>query len=123
MDDFEQQKVFLAFVYRGQRVQQCFSALDWAAMFLRKRPYSGRMRKTRKEYERQAIDQGLVAINSQMRDLIKAQMSAIESGMRSFESIFLADMLTGDGRPVLERVAGMLPKPDEKIVSLPSKSA
>jgi hypothetical protein len=120
MDDFERKEIFLAFTHGGRRVQQRFSAKDWAAMYLRKRPYSYRMRATRQEYEAKIVDQGFIAINSQLRDLIKAQIIAIESGMRTFDQTFLADMLTDTGRPVIERVTGMLPEPEsEKVVALP----
>ena len=40
--------------------------------------------------------------------------------MLSFEAVFMPFMLTADGRPLIERVSEVLPKPDEpKVVSLP----
>ena len=44
---------------------------------------------------------------------------AIETGIMSFEAVFLPYMLTDDGRPVCERVAELLPKPEEpKVIAL-----
>jgi hypothetical protein len=44
---------------------------------------------------------------------------AIETGIMSFEAVFLPYMLTDDGRPVCERVAELLPKPTEqKVIAL-----
>jgi hypothetical protein len=41
----------------------------------------------------------------------------------SFEAVFLPFMLTHDGRPLIERVNELLPKPDEpKVVSLPPRT-
>ena len=40
--------------------------------------------------------------------------------MLSFEAVFMPFMLTSDGRPLLERVSELLPKPDQpKVVALP----
>jgi hypothetical protein len=61
-----------------------------------------------------------VAVNSILRDWIKGQVTAVESGILSFEAIFMPYMLTADGRPLIERVAELLPKPEEqKVVQLP----
>jgi hypothetical protein len=50
----------------------------------------------------------------------KGQTTAIETGILSFEAVFMPYMLTADGRPLIERVSELLPKPDEpKVVSLP----
>ena len=89
-------------------------------MFLKKRPWSYKHRSTKQEYEQAALRQGYIAVNSILRDWIKGQVTAVECGILSFEAAFLPHMLTADGRPLLERVNELLPKPDEpKVVSLP----
>lgn len=48
-------------------------------------------------------------------------MTAIETGILSFEAVFMPHMLTRDGRPMIERVHDLLPEPsDQKIVALPA---
>ena len=50
-----------------------------------------------------ALAQGLIAVNSILRDWIKGQIMAIETGLLSFEAVFLPFMLTHDGRTIADR--------------------
>jgi hypothetical protein len=122
MDDHATHEVLLAFTLRGRQYQLRVSAKGWAALYLRQNPYSSRMRTSRTDYEQQALQQGRVAANSVLRDWIKGQATAIESGMLSFENAFMPWCLTADGRPLVERLAdmpGLLPAPEQpKIVQL-----
>lgn len=113
MDDFDRKEVLLAFEHRGNRVQLRASAKGWAALYLREHPYSRRMRKTEAQYEAQAMDQGLVAINSILRDWVKGQVTAVECGIMSFAAVFLPHMLATDGRAMIEHIVsqGLLPAP------------
>lgn len=115
MDDFDKHEVLLAFEHRGNRVQLRASAKGWAAMYLRAHPYSSRMRKTAEEHQQHAIDQGLVAINSILRDWVKGQVTAVECGILSFTAVFMPHMVAADGRPLLEHIieSKMLPAPPE----------
>jgi hypothetical protein len=84
---------------------------------LRAHPYNpSRHRRTKAEFERAAMDQGLIAINSILRDWVKGQVTAIECGVLSFEAVFMPYMLTNDGRPLFERIADMklLTGPEEQ---------
>ena len=113
MDDFAKHEIFLVFRHRGRQVQLRASAKGWAAMYLKARPYGLRTRGTRPDYEAKALRQGLVAVNSILRDWVKGHVVAVECGMMSFEAVFMPHMLTSDGRPLIERVqeAKMLPPP------------
>lgn len=113
MDDFEKKEVLLAFEHRGGRVQLHASAKGWAALYLKAHPWSSRMRRTSKQHEAHAIDQGLIAINSILRDWVKGQVTAVECGIMSFSAVFLPHMLAADGRPMLEHLTtqGLLPGP------------
>jgi hypothetical protein len=113
MDDFQAHEVFLAFKHRGRDVQLRASAKGWAQMYIKARPYSHRTRGTRQEYEQKALRQGLIAVNSILRDWVKGQVVAVECGMMSFEAVFMPHMLTSDGRPLIERVQeqNLLPPP------------
>lgn len=115
MDDFSDQSVLLAFTHRGRQVQLRASAKGWAQMYLKARPYSHRMRVDRQEYEKRAIRQGLIAVNSILRDWVKGQVTAVECGIISFEAVFMSYILTSDGRPLIERVqeAKLLPAPSD----------
>lgn len=66
-----------------------------------------------------AIDKGLIAINSILRDWVKGQMTAVECGIMSFTAVFMPYMLASDGRPMLEHLAttGLLPAPAEDHVN------
>ena len=113
MDDFEKHEVLLAFKHRGRPIQLAASAKGWAAMYLRAHPYSYRSRGTKNDHEQKALKQGLIAVNSILRDWVKGQVTAVECGVLSFEAVFMPYMLTNDGRPLIERVqeAKMLPAP------------
>jgi hypothetical protein len=121
MDKFEQHELLLAFVHRGRPVQITVSAKGWAQMYLKENPWSYRHRTHRVEYEQAALAQGQIAVNSIMRDWIKGQITAIESGILSFEAVFMPYMLTDDGRTVMEHAAEFLSKPDQpKVLALPT---
>ncbi len=49
----------------------------------------------------------------------KSNVSLIECGVLSFEVVFMPFMVTDSGRPVIEQVQHLLPKPEEqKVVPL-----
>jgi hypothetical protein len=123
MDDYAKREVILAFKHRGVAMQLHASAEGWAQMWLKENPWTNRMRRTRVDYEQDALKQGHIAINSMLRDWVKAQVTIIECGILSFEAVFMPYMLTSDGRPLIERLADsdLLPKAQEqKVVALPA---
>ena len=104
MDDFSTNTLLLAFEFNGQNVQLRASAQGWAAMYLRANPWSSRRREGRQGYEQRCLEQGLIAINSILRDWVKGQITAIETGILTFEHVFLPYMLTDNGQTVGERI-------------------
>ena len=114
MDNFEQHSVLLYFEHRGNQVRLEASAKGWAAMYLRENPWSSQRRSTRAAYEAAALDRGVIAINSVLRDWVKGQVTAVECGVMSFQAVFFAHMVAADGRPLLAHVAEakLLPAPD-----------
>ena len=69
----------------------------------------------------QAIEQARISVCSVLRDWTKAQITAVESGVMSFESAFMPHMLLKDGRRVIEAAqeANLLPPPaSEKVIGL-----
>jgi hypothetical protein len=111
MDEFHDRVVLLAFTHRGRNVQLRASAKGWAAAWLKDNPYTSRRRATRQEWEERAIRQGMVAVNSILRDWVKGQVTAVECGMLSFEHVFVPYMLSADGKPMIEHMQKMLPAP------------
>lgn len=108
MDDFEAKEILLAFRHRGRQVQLKASAKGWAQMYLKEHPYNSRYnRGTRQDHEQRALAQGLIAVNSILRDWVKGQVTAVECGILSFEAVFVPYMLTNDGRPVIDRILEM----------------
>ena len=110
MDEFAEHAVLLAFVHRGRQVQLRASARGWANAFLRENPWTDRRHATQQEWESKALRQGMVAVNSILRDWVKGQITAIETGILSFDHVFVPYMLTSDGRPMLEAMRDQLPQ-------------
>lgn len=116
MDNFDNKEVLLHFVHRGNTVQLRASAKGWAALYLKAHPYnSSRMRKTLQQHQAQAMNQGLIAINSILRDWVKGQITAVECGVLSFTAVFMPHMIAADGRPMIQHMieSKMLPAPIE----------
>lgn len=116
MDDYERHEVLLAFEHRGNRVQLRASAQGWANMYLKANPWTPRRSLRQEAYKRDALDRGLIAINSVLRDWVKGQITAVECGVLSFASVFLPYMIAADGRPLIEHIAAsnLLPAPSEQ---------
>jgi hypothetical protein len=114
MDDFDKHEILLAFKHRGRSMQLRASAKGWAALYLKENPYTYRRTGNRQDYERKALQQGLIAVNSILRDWVKGQVMAVECGILSFEAVFMPYILTNDGRTLIERIATMdlLPPPE-----------
>ena len=72
---------------------------------------SANHRTDRMRYQQRALQQGHLAVSSILRDWVKGQVTAIETGTLSFEDVFLPHMLTADGRRLVERLpeTGLLP--------------
>lgn len=113
MDQFNEHAVLLAFVHRGRQIQLKASAKGWAQAYLNENPWGHRRRGTRQQYEDKALKQGMIAVNSILRDWVKGQMTAVECGILDFGAVFMPYMLASDGRPLIDHVQGLLPAPTE----------
>ena len=99
-------EVLVQFEYKGRPVSVKASIKGYAAAWLKEHPYNpGRTRSPRQQHERKAMDIASVAVYSILRDWIKGQITAIETGILSFEGAFLGQILLGTGKTVLEHVA------------------
>lgn len=113
MLDYDAGELLVQFEYRGRPVSVKASINGYAAAWLREHPYSSRSRCSKVEHERKAKNIASVAVYSILRDWIKGQITAIETGILSFEGAFLGQMLLPNGKTVLEQTtaAGLLPQP------------
>ncbi len=114
MEDFEDRSLLLAFVYRGRNVQMRASAQGWANAYLEENPWSKRRRYDEHNWKQRALNQGLIAINSVLRDWVKGQITAIETGIVTFDHVFLPYMLTHDGRTAYEHMQEHLPALEDR---------
>lgn len=114
MTDSERGCLIVQFSYRARDVTATASYQGYAAAWLKEHPYGPRTRGTRIEHERKALRQAEISVCSILRDWIKGQTMAIETGILSFEGAFLGQIMLPNGGTVLDAVttARMLPAPD-----------
>lgn len=96
MDEFETHSLLLAFTWRGTQVHLRASAQGWANAYLKESPWTNRKQKNKRDWEQSALDQGMIAVNSILRDWVKGQITAIDTGILTFEHVFMPYMLTTD---------------------------
>lgn len=112
LDDAEG-SLLVQFEYRGRQVSVKASMKGYAAAWLKEHPHTSRMRKTKAQHESEALDVASVAVFSILRDWIKGQIVAIETGVLSFEGAFLGQIMLPNGKTILEHAseAKLLPAP------------
>lgn len=102
MMDFERGELLVQFTHQKRTIVVKASFAGYAAAWLRQNPYSSRRRCSKVEHERTAKEVASVAVYSVLRDWIKGQVTAIETGILSFEGAFLGQILLPNGQTVLE---------------------
>lgn len=115
MDDFENHEVLLVFSHRGREVQFKASGAGWANGYLKANPWNSNRVGTREKYEQKFLKQGMIAVNSVLRDWVKGQITALETGVLSFEHVFMPFMVLESGKTMFEMVnsKNLLPAPKE----------
>lgn len=112
MSDDDAQEVLVQFEYRGRPVSVRASIRGYAAAWMREHPVTiyatdvarGSDKTKRLAHERKALDIASVAVYSILRDWIKGQITAIETGILTFEGAFLGQILLPNGATVLQHV-------------------
>ncbi len=104
MLNWETGELVLQFEHKGRRISIAASFRGYAATYLKYHPYSYRMRGTKQDYEKKALEIGSRATYSILRDWIKGQITAIEVGMLSFEGAFLGQILLPNGNTVMQQI-------------------
>lgn len=116
MEDFTAGKVIIQFEYHRRLVQIEASANGYAAAWLRENPYNSRMKKTEDEHKQVALERGQIAVWSVLRDWIKGQLTAVDTGILTFDGAFLGQILLPSGETILQRATAqnLLPPPETK---------
>lgn len=108
MIDDEDGTVLVQFEHHGRQATVKASIKGYAAAWLREHPYKasgyGKTKVSREKHEQRAMDIASIAVYSILRDWIKGQVTAIETGILTFEGAFLGQLLLGNGKTVLEHV-------------------
>lgn len=118
MDHHHNHELLLAFTHRGRNIQLKASAKGWANAFLKENPWRSTRTTKREVYEQKALDQGIIAINSILRDWVKGQVTAIECGILSFDQVFMPYMLLPDGQTFLELAQSKDLIPKQKLIEV-----
>lgn len=115
MTDDGAQEIMVQFEFRGQPVSVRASVRGYATAWLKEHPYTNRTRSTKADHERKALGIASTAVYSILRDWIKGQTTAIETGILTFEGAFLGQLLLPNGKTFLEhaQAAKMLQAPKE----------
>lgn len=105
MTDTENGELLVQFSHRGRDVSAKASYRGYAAAWLREHPYTHRTRGSKVDHEKKALKQAEISVCSVLRDWIKGQVMAIETGVLTFEGAFLGQLMLGNGKTILEHVA------------------
>lgn len=104
MTDWDAGILLIQFDWNGIKVSFPANFKGYASAYLKEKPYSTRMHCTKAEYEAKALEIGSTAVYSILRDWIKAQVVAVETGLISFEEVFMAHVLLPNGQRMIEHV-------------------
>lgn len=115
MLDIAAGELLVQFEYLGRQISVKASSSGYAQAWLKEHPHSLRMKSTKAQHEAKAKEIGATAVYSILRDWVKGQITAIETGVLSFEGAFLGQIMLPSGKTILEEVSGskMLPAPKE----------
>lgn len=107
-------ELLIQFEYHGRPVSMKASVNGYAQAWLKEHPYTSRTRGTKVEYEKKAKQIASIAVYSILRDWIKGQVMAIETGVLSFDSAFLGQIMLPSGKTVMEQITSqkLLPAPN-----------
>lgn len=112
MTDDAEAVIMVQFEYRGRQCSVKASIKGYAMAWMKANPVNifqtdidkGRAEGKRRAHKVKAMEIASRAVYSILRDWIKGQVMAIETGVLSFEGAFLGQMLLSNGRTVEEHV-------------------
>lgn len=110
MLNFETGELIIQFEWKGRQIDMRASSKGYAAAWLKDNPWSSRKRCSKEEHEAKALEIGSVAVYSVLRDWVKGQVTAIETGVLTFEGAFLGHMMLPNGTRLLDHAHKLLEK-------------
>ena len=114
MQKAKDQTTLVQFDWQGRRVQLPGHWGGYATHWLREHPYSSRIRCTEPEHREKAMRIAQIAVCSMLRDWVKAQITAVECQLMTFEEVFLPHVMLPDGRRMVEAAQKLLPPRDDQ---------
>lgn len=119
--DIERGVTIVSFRWRDQTVRLDASWKGYAAALIRARYGATRHwdPSKRMAQDNAALEQARISVCSVLRDWAKAQITAVEAGVLTFEAAFMPHMLLKDGRRLVDAVVsqGLLPPPNDEGAS------
>lgn len=111
MTDMELKEIIVQFTYRGRDMSVRASIGGYAKAYLDSKWSRTAYGNKQLEHERLALKQAQISVCSILRDWIKGQITAVETGLLSFEGAFLGQLLLPTGKTVLDTIEAqkMLP--------------
>lgn len=103
-EDYDTGELFVQFEHKGRVVNLRASASGYAAAWLREHPFTSRTKGSLADHQAKAKRIGGIAVYSILRDWVKGQLTAVEIGMLTFESAFLAHLTLPSGMTVIEHI-------------------
>ena len=113
MNDWEHGAVILQFQYRNRQVSISASWHGYAALWLRANPWKPQTRRSSEAHKQLAKTKGEMAVPSILRDWIKGQTTAVETGLMPFDHAFMSHMLMPDGTRLIDHAVKLLPAPPQ----------
>lgn len=114
MQDVEKGETILQFRHRGKDVSLIVSWRGYATAFLKTHPYSRRTRMSETVYQKRALEKGKIAVCSILRDWVKAQITAVEVGMMTFDAVFMPHILLPTGKRIVDFIKEQKLLPDQQ---------
>lgn len=110
MQKAKDQVTLVQFDWNGRTVQLPGHWGGYATTWLREHPYTSRMRCTEAEHREKAMRIAQIAVCSMLRDWVKAQVTAVECQLMTFEEVFMPHMLLPNGQRMVEAAQRLLEK-------------
>lgn len=112
MQDYDIGETRIQFKWNDRMVDLRVSWKGYAAAWLKENEWTHRRTYTKDEWKEKAIEKGKMAVCSILRDWIKGQVTAVETGMMTFEEIFMPHMMLPNGTRMVEAARDMLALPE-----------
>jgi hypothetical protein len=113
LSDFETSTTVLQFEWNGRRCEIRASAAGYAAAWIKENPWSRRMKHGSEQHKKLALEKGRKAVPSILRDWLKGQITAVETGLLTFDDVFMPHMLLPNGQRFIDVAKNqLLPAPE-----------